>query len=111
MKSSLAMRLKLLRKNLSMSAARVVKLLKKNNLVYSEQSIYKWEQGNAVPDTDTLNELAKIYNCNLSYLIEGKKYKFLRVTPCEYSLLRIYRTDFLFRSILTQIITRINRDF
>lgn len=109
METTLSLRLKTLRKSLSMTPLQVVKLLRKNNIIYSEQSVYKWEQGNAIPKLETLKELSKIYNCNLSYLIEGKKYKYLRITPIEYSLLNTYRTDFLFRSILTQIINKLNR--
>lgn len=108
METRLSIRLKTLRKSLSMSTSQVVKLLKRNNTLYSEQSIYKWEQGNAIPSLDTLKQLSKIYNCNISYLIEGKKYKYLRISPIENNLLNIYRTDFLFRSVLTQILKRIN---
>lgn len=110
MESSLAIRLKTLRKSMSMSTAHVIKLLKKNNISYSEQSIYKWEQGNAVPSLETLKELSRIYECNISYLIEGKKYKYLRITPSENVLLNTYRTDFLFRSIITQVIKKLDRN-
>lgn len=110
METTLSLRLKTLRKSLSMTPLQVVRLLKKNNLTYSEQSIYKWEQGNAIPRLETLKELSKIYNCSLSYLIEGKKYKYLRISPTENILLNTYRTDFLFRSILTQIINKLNRN-
>lgn len=111
MQTTLSVRLKALRKNLSMTVSQVSKLLKKNNISYSEQSIYKWEQGLVTPSLDTLNELSKIYDCNISYLIEGKKYKYLRISQSEYYLLNIYRTDFLFRSILTQVLKKINRDY
>ncbi len=109
MESTLSIRLKSLRKNLSMTPTQVINLLKKNNMAYSKQSVYKWEQGNAIPRFETLKVLSKIYGCNISYLIEGKKYKYLHITPCEYQMLNIYRTDFLFRSILTQIINKLNR--
>ena len=109
MESTLSIRLKSLRKNLSMTPTQVINLLKKNNMAYSKQSVYKWEQGNAIPRFETLKVLSKIYSCNISYLIEGKKYKYLHITPCEYQMLNIYRTDFLFRSILTQIINKLNR--
>lgn len=108
MNSTLSIRLKTLRKSLSLTTLQVTKLLKKNNLNYSEQSIYKWEQGSSVPSIDILKVLAKIYDCNISYLIEGKKYKYLRVSQRECKLLDTYRTDFLLRSILTQIIKRLN---
>lgn len=109
METSLSIRLKTLRKSLSMSTSQVVKLLKKNNVLYSEQSIYKWEQGNSTPSLKVLFILSKIYDCNISYLVEGKKYKYLRVTPSENFLLNTYRTDFLFRSVLTQILHKIER--
>lgn len=109
MESTLSIRLKTLRKSLSMTTAQVIKLLKKSNITYSEQSIYKWEQGSVVPSLETLKELSKIYNCNISYLVEGKKYKYLRITPSENLLLNIYRTDFLFRSIITQVIKKLDR--
>ena len=92
-----------------MTPSQVINLLKKNNLNYSNQSVYKWEQGNAIPKFETLKILSKIYDCNISYLVEGKKYRYLRITPCEYNLLNAYRTNFLFRSILTQIINKLNR--
>ena len=109
MDSNLSMRLRTLRKNLSLTPAQVVKHLKRNNLEYSEQSIYKWEQGSVIPKFEIIKELAKIYDCNISYLVEGKKYKCLRVSPCEYQVLKLYRTDYLFRSIVTQIISKIER--
>lgn len=109
MESTLSMRLRALRKSLSLTPAQVVKCLKKNKIEYSEQSIYKWEQGAVVPKFETIKELARIYDCNISYLVEGKKQKYLRLSPCEYRILCFYRTDYLFRSILTQIISRINR--
>lgn len=110
METSLSIRLKALRKSLSMSTAHVIKMLKKNNISYSEQSIYKWEQGSVVPSLETLRELSKIYDCNISYLIEGKKYKYMRITPSENFLLNTYRTDFLFRSIMTQVIKKLDRN-
>lgn len=108
MNTTFAIRLKTLRKSLSMTTLQVKNLLEKNNLYYSEQSIYKWEQGSSVPSIDIIKVLAKIYNCNISYLIEGKKYKYLRITQGECKLLDTYRTDFLLRSILTQIIKRLS---
>ena len=110
METRLSLRLKQLRKSFGLSPSQVIKKLKSFDLDFCDQSVYKWEQGNAVPKLETLRELAKIYNCNLSYLIEGKRYKYLRLTPIEYSLLNTYRSDFLFRSILTQIINKLNRD-
>ena len=109
MVTRLSTRLKELRRISSLSATEVIKELKNSDLDYSEQSIYKWEQGNAIPRFETLKVLSKIYGCNISYLIEGKKYKYLHITPCEYQMLNIYRTDFLFRSILTQIINKLSR--
>ena len=109
METTLSTRLRALRKNLSLTPTQVVKILKKNKMKYSEQSIYKWEQGAVVPKFETIKELARIYDCNISYLVEGNKHKYLRITACEYRILKFYRTDYLFRSIVTQIISRIER--
>ena len=109
MDSTLSLRLRTLRKNLSLTPSQVVKYLRKNNMKYSEQSIYKWEQGAVTPKFETIKELAKIYDCNISYLVEGKKYKYLRITPSEFQILKLYRVDYLFRSIVTQIVSRIER--
>ena len=110
MESLIATRLKHLRKNLDMSAEKVVKLLKQENLPYSSQSIYKWEEGKALPTINTLKVLAKIYKCNISYLIDGEIYEYKRVTPIEHRLLITYRIDFLYRSIAIQIIKKIERN-
>ena len=99
METTLSTRLRALRKSLSMTPLQVINLLKKNNIVYSKQSIYKWEQGVIVPKLETIKELSKIYDCNISYLIEGKKYKYLRITQYEYALLNIsYLEVYLLKS-------------
>ena len=110
METRISTRLKALRKNLSLSSTQVIKLLSKENISYSIQTIYKWEEGSMIPSFETLKALSKIYNCNISYLLDGKEYECKRITPVENTLLTIYRTDFLFRSISTMIIKLIERD-
>ena len=109
MEDTISIRLKVIRKNLSLSIPKVIKLLQRNNLNYSAQSLYKWEDGTSIPPMNVLRVLAKIYNCNFSYLADGKIYEFKRVTAIERNILNMYRTDFLFRSISTQIIQYIER--
>lgn len=110
MDSKMSVRLKALRKSYSMSTNDVLKILKKSNYDYSEQSLYKWEQGAAEPPIDVLKALSDIYKCNVSYLLDGGCYKHLRLTPKENNFLKSYRTDFFLRSICTQIIKRISRN-
>ena len=109
MDTKLSTRLKSLRKNLSYSTEKVTKLLKEKGYCFSKQSIYKWENGSAVPNINVIRALASIYQCNLSYLLNGKIYEYKRITPKENILLSAYRTDFFFRSISMQLIRKFNQ--
>ena len=106
MDTKLSTRLRSLRKNLSYSTEKVIGLLKEKGFYFSKQSIYKWENGSAMPSIKVIKALASIYHCNLSYLLDGKSYEFKRITPKEDILLYAYRTDFFFRSISTQLIRK-----
>ena len=35
----------------------------------SRQAVSKWERGESTPDTDTLIELAKLYNVSVDYIL------------------------------------------
>lgn len=107
--TGLSTRLRNLRKSKDLSANQVVKMLKDNGLDYSEQSIYKWEQGNAIPSINTLYVMAQIYSCNISYLISDDDVEYRRITPQELSILNIFRTDFLFRSTVSLLMRLIDR--
>ena len=39
-------------------------------LSYSDKTVSKWENGDAVPDVETLWQLSKFYNINMNSLIE-----------------------------------------
>ncbi len=110
MENIISLRLKSLRKNLCLSTSKVVKELKKANYPYSEQSIYKWESGDIVPSIKIIKILAKIYNCSISYIVDNEAYEYRRVTSIESYYLKVYRSDFLFRSIITLIIKKLERD-
>ncbi|MBQ2204782.1 MAG: helix-turn-helix transcriptional regulator [Lachnospiraceae bacterium] len=109
MESKLSMRLRGLRKSKSFTIEYIVKKLKQKGFIYTIQSIYKWEQGKAIPPIKVLIELSRIYKCNISYLIEEKDYDYISLTPSELNLLRLFREDFLFRSISMQVIRKLER--
>ena len=109
METKLSTRLRAIRKSLSLTPKDVVKKLKAKDLNYSTQSIYKWEDGSSSPNINTLKILADIYNCNFSYLLDESHKTFIRLTTFENLVLNEYRTNFLFRSISTQIIKRFYR--
>ena len=83
MVTRLSTRLKELRRISSLTTSEVIKELKSSNLDYSEQSIYKWEQGSAVPSVNIIIALAKIYKCNISYLLDEDDKELNRVTTNE----------------------------
>lgn len=60
-------------------ATNLVTLRKRNNLTqvelakkinFSDKAISRWEKGEVLPDLETLQNIAKIYGVNLSYIIE-----------------------------------------
>ena len=110
MNNSIAMRLKALRKQFTFSATKVIHMLSTIDKKYSVQTLYKWEEGSVTPSLTTLKALAKIYNCPISYLMEGVNLEYKRLTTHEIFLLEMYRNDFLFRSIAVQILKKIIRD-
>ena len=109
METKLSVRLKALRKSESLSITDVLNGLKQNNLKFCEQSIYKWEEGAATPSINTLNVLAKIYHCNISYLISDDNVEYKKISTNELNILRHFRTDFLFRSTVSQLMHIIDR--
>lgn len=63
----------------SIISSNILALRKKNGLTqidlakqinYSDKAISRWENGDVVPDVETLNSLAKIFNVPLTYLFE-----------------------------------------
>ena len=106
----ISMRLKALRKQFTFSASKVIKILSNIDKKYSIQTLYKWEEGSVTPSLNTLKALASIYNCPVSYLINGENLEYKRLTSSESFLLNMYRNDFLFRSIAVQILKKIERD-
>ena len=110
METRLSVRLKSLRKSQQLSPSQVVKRLKDVDLDYSSQSIYKWEEGQSIPPLNTLYALAKIYNCNICYLIDDEDGYFAKISPYDANILRLFRTDFLFRGIISLIAKLIERN-
>lgn len=109
METKLSIRLKALRKGVSLSASNVIERLQDNNLDYSEQSLYKWEQGAVTPSIKTLYALSKIYKCSISYLISNENLKFKKINDYEIAILRLYRTDFAFRNTVGQLMRYISK--
>lgn len=109
MVTQLSCKLRDLRKNMQYTTTQVANKLKKNNANYSIQSIYKWEEGSATPEINVLILLAKIYHCNISFLIEEEQVIYKNLTASEIFLLRLFRNDFQFRSIAIQILKRFER--
>ena len=107
MVTRLSTRLKELRRISSLSAAEVIKELKNSDLDYSEQSIYKWEQGSAIPSINIIIALAKIYKCNISYLLDEDDKELSKVTANESIVLKQFRNDYLFRCV-TNLLMRMS---
>ena len=42
-------------------------------LFISEKTISKWENGNGIPDTNSLPKLCKIFNVSLNELLNGER--------------------------------------
>ena len=51
----------------------------------------------------------EIYQCNISYLIAENDVEFKKVNSYEMTILRLYRSDFLFRSTISQLIRFIDK--
>lgn len=111
METKLSIKLKSLRKENNFRIEKVLSKLKAENFSYSKQSVYKWEDGSSVPDIDVLQALAKIYHVNTGYLLDDNDTTLKNLTPSEIFILRLYRNDFLFRSIAVQIIRRRERGY
>lgn len=109
METQLCTRLKQLRKEALLSPAFVIKELEKSNLIYSVPSLYKWEQGKVIPELNVIKALSAIYNCNVSYLIDTGNVANKTLSPNEIFLLKLFRNDFLFRSIAVQILRKYER--
>lgn len=103
METRLSIRLKDLRKKHNMTSTFIIKKLKQYKLNYTVSSVYKWENGNAVPGVEVLTALSKIYKCNFSYLVSEEEAFYKILTTEEKLLLNYFRTDFLFRSTTVQI--------
>ena len=81
------------------SVVYVIKRLRKYNLHYSPQSIYKWEQGQVTPDIYVLIALSNVYKTNLSYILDENVVTTKNLTACEIFLLKKYHCDKNFRDI------------
>lgn len=104
----LGAKLRALRKCYGYSAKKLVHLLEKRGLSYKEETIYKWEQENCVPNIKTLKCLSEIFHCSMSILLSEPDVEYKNLSSFEIFLLHLYRNDFLFRSISVQIMRRLN---
>ena len=77
----------------------IQKQLEKYNVSYSISAIYKWEEGEILPNIETLDILCNIYDCPISYLLEEDYVESKNLTPCEIFLLEQFRYDNTFRKI------------
>lgn len=50
---------------------------------YSDKAISKWETGETLPDIETLNNLAKMYNVTLDFLVQENNYDEIKLTTTE----------------------------
>lgn len=41
---------------------------------YSDKAVSRWEKGESLPDLETLNNIAKVFNVSISYLLEPHSY-------------------------------------
>ena len=109
MKTEIAYKIKLLRKKNNFSVKDLKNKLKIRHMDFSEQTIYKWEEGAVVPNLHVLQALAEIFDIDISYLIDNEILEFKTLTPIELFLLNLYRNDFLFQNICVLIIRKYNR--
>ena len=109
METRLSFRLKELRKSLSLSPSQVIKKLEAYNIKYSEQSVYKWEEGSVIPPIEAIGALSDIYKCNISYLIGDEDKELRKLSANEIVTLRLFRADFLFRSLVCGLMTMLDR--
>lgn len=109
METKLSFRLRELRKSFSLSPSQVVQKLKEEDIDYSEQSVYKWEEGSVIPPLNIIVALSKIYQCHISYLIGDEDKELRKLSANEIVALRLFRADFLFRSIVNGLMTMIDR--
>ena len=105
MDTKLGQKLKQLRIKHNLSCEQLLKKLEKHNLHYTVQSIYKWEHG-ATPSILVIKALSSIYKCPIEYFIDDEHKTIVVLTPVEIFLLKLYRTNILFREIATLIIQK-----
>lgn len=110
METRLSFRLRELRKSSSLTPLQVIKKLKEHNIDYSEQSVYKWEEGNVIPPLNIIVALSKIYHCHISYLIGDEDKELRKLSANEIVTLRLFRADFLFRSIANALMTMVDKN-
>ena len=109
MKTKIANKIKFLRKKNNFSVRDVKNKLKIRHMDFSEQTIYKWEEGVITPNLYVLQALSEIFDIDISYLIDDGILEFKTLTPIELFLLNLYRNDFLFQNICILIIRKYDR--
>lgn len=99
MDDKLGYKLKLLRKLNKLSAEEVMLKLAENNIRYSVQSLYKWEEGTSKPNVYVLACLTQIYKCTINYLLSEDGEYLEKLNGNELALIKLFRIDSNFRHI------------
>ena len=102
-------KIKQLRKLNKLKIIDVVIILKKYHLDYSIQSVYKWEEGEVLPNIFVISALANIYGCQISYLLSDETEDVKKLNSTELVLLKAFRIDTNFRNISMLLIERFNK--
>ena len=92
-------KLKVLRIKNELEVEQVKNILQKRNIKYSISTIYKWEEGNVLPNIEIIDILCNIYGCSVSYLLEDDIVESKNLTACEIFLLEQFRYNSDFRKI------------
>ncbi len=54
-------------------------------LMISENAIYKWHRGDSIPDIQNLTQLSIIYEVSIDYLIKGERGDDEELSPLSFS--------------------------
>ena len=96
-------KLKALRIKNNYEIEEIRKILQKKHIQYSISTIYKWEEGDVLPNVEVIDMLCEIYGCNLTYLLENDIIENKNLTACEIFLLDQFRYNHSFRKIADMI--------
>ena len=103
-------RLKKLRKINKLTVKDIIKKMSKINYFYSPQSVYKWEEGEVLPNIATLSVLCSIYKVSINYFLSDEELSKINLTNSEIFLLDKIRTDSDFKKIALAMINRYKKE-